>query len=164
MNAYISEQRISELPVVVRRRVKWGECDPAGVVYTPVFSEYVISAFQIFMDSVLGSPMQKVLAELDLNTPLRALSFDFKRSFYPDQLFDMTVYMGEMRNTTFVGEIRFSDEVGREVTAASLTAICVHYAGRKSRAIPERVRELFEAYRSRCPLPVAVRAEARAAA
>ena len=161
MNAYISEQRTGELPVVVRRRVKWGECDPAGVVYTPVFSEYAISAFQIFLETVLGSPMQQVLSELDFNTPLRALSFDFKRSLYPEQLFDMTVYMGEMRNTTFVVEVRFSDEAGREVMAASITAICVHYTERKSRAIPERARELFDAYRSRCPLPITIRAEAR---
>lgn len=37
-----TEHVLSQLPFVVRRRVKWGECDPAGVVYTVTFSEYVI--------------------------------------------------------------------------------------------------------------------------
>ena len=43
-----TEYIVSELPLVVRRRVKWGECDPAGVVYTVSFSEYVISAAELF--------------------------------------------------------------------------------------------------------------------
>ncbi len=36
-----TEAVLADTPFVVRRRVKWGECDPAGVVYTPSFSEYV---------------------------------------------------------------------------------------------------------------------------
>lgn len=43
-----TEQVLSERPLVIRRRVKWGDCDPAGVVYTPMFSEYVISAAELF--------------------------------------------------------------------------------------------------------------------
>ena len=35
MTSLPSEALISRAPVIVRRRVKWGECDPAGVVYTP---------------------------------------------------------------------------------------------------------------------------------
>src|SRR5439155_20898499 len=39
---FSTEQVIGTTPVVIRRRVKWGDCDPAGVVYTVTFGEYVI--------------------------------------------------------------------------------------------------------------------------
>ena len=38
------EYLLSERPLTVRRRVRWGECDPAGVVYTATFADYAISA------------------------------------------------------------------------------------------------------------------------
>ena len=53
-NLDYSEQMISTLPVVVRRRVKFGECDPAGVVYTPIFSEYTLSTYQWFLSGHAG--------------------------------------------------------------------------------------------------------------
>lgn len=153
MSVFIAEQMVNDFPVVVRRRVRWGECDPAGVVYTPVFSEYVVSAFHTFLESLLGGPLHDRLRELDFNTPMRALSFDFKQSLYPEQWFDMTVYVREVRNTTFELRILFTGESGSEVVVANLTAICVHYAERRSRGVPKRVRELLENYRSRCPAP-----------
>jgi len=155
LTEYISEQMLGGFPVVVRRRVKWGECDPAGVVYTPVFSEYVVSAFHLFLESLLGSPLLEELRELDFDTPIRALSLDFKQSLYPAQLFEMTVYVVDVRNTTFELGILFADESGNEIVVAKVTSICVHFAERRSCAVPGRLRELLEGYRSRCPLPLA---------
>jgi acyl-CoA thioester hydrolase len=43
-----TEHVLRTLPFTVRRRVKWGECDPAKVVYTVTFSEYVISVAELF--------------------------------------------------------------------------------------------------------------------
>src|SRR5690606_32632505 len=119
MNDVISEELVGRTPVVVRRRVKWGECDPAGVVYTPMFSEYAVSAFQIFLGCLLGTPLQEKLREHDFNTPLRALQFDFKRSLYPEQLFDMTVRVRDIGTTTFRVDISFADEAGAECTLAT---------------------------------------------
>jgi hypothetical protein len=44
-----TEQVTDTTPLKVHRRVRWGECDPAGVVYTVNFCEYVASAFELFM-------------------------------------------------------------------------------------------------------------------
>ena len=43
-----TERVLSTTPFVVRRRVKWRECDPADVTYTVAFSGYVISAAELF--------------------------------------------------------------------------------------------------------------------
>ncbi len=39
---------------VVQRRVRWGECDPAEVVYTPQFAHYVVAAVDDFFQEVVG--------------------------------------------------------------------------------------------------------------
>lgn len=150
MNHLISEELVSREPVVLRRRVKWGECDPAGVVYTPVFSEYAVSAFWAFLSVLLGQPLQDALRRLDVTTPVRALSFDFKQSLYPDQILNVTVLLRELRNTTFTMEIRMTDERKQSIADVILTAICVHHQERKSRAIPEALREFLVDYQRRC--------------
>lgn len=50
-----TEHIISTIPCAIRRRVKSGECDPAGVVYTAAFSEYVISAAELFYGALFGT-------------------------------------------------------------------------------------------------------------
>lgn len=150
MNHRISEELLGLEPVVLRRRVKWGECDPAGVVYTPVFSEYAVSAFWAFLGALLGQPLQDALRRMDVTTPVRALSFDFKQSLYPDQIFDTTVLLRELHNTTFSMDLCMTDERKQVITDVSLTAICVHHQERKSRAIPMELRELLVDYQRRC--------------
>ena len=151
MNGLVSEAVIGVEPVVLRRRVKWGECDPAGVVYTPVFSEYAISAFWAFLGILLGHPLQDTLRRLDLTTPVRALSFDFQRSLRPDEVFDITVLLRELSERTFTTSLRLTDASGQTIADVVLTAICVHHQERKSRLIPQALRELLVDYRRRCP-------------
>jgi 4-hydroxybenzoyl-CoA thioesterase len=85
-----TEHVISSVPFVVRRRVKWGECDPAGVVYTVTFAEYVISAAELFYGFLFDGTPQRVKDEYRFGTPSRALAFDFRRALWPDEEFDMT--------------------------------------------------------------------------
>lgn len=149
MNDFLSEELVGREPVVLRRRVKWGECDPAGVVYTPIFSEYAISGFWIFLGVLLGQPLQDRLRALDVRTPVRALIFDFRQSLYPDQVFDIKVLLREIGNTSFTVNVFMTDEQDNAVCDATLTAICVHHHERKSRPIPVPLREALVNYQQR---------------
>jgi 4-hydroxybenzoyl-CoA thioesterase len=135
-----------------RRRVRWGECDPAGVVYTPRFSEYVVEAFHDFLEQVLGGPLEEKLVEYDMRTPARSLNLEFKRSLYPDQYVDLEVRVGliEMRSFTIV--VNAVDREGQEMFIASLRLTCVFHAVRKSRDIPESLRSKLCDYRDKFPL------------
>lgn len=115
-----SEKLISTNPVVVRRRVRFGECDPAGIVYTPVFSEYVISAFQWLMSTLLEGPMLSQLKRLGIDSPIKALNFEFRSGLEPEQVFDMTCRIAEVRTRTFRVDVlaRTAAEVPRDVFVA----------------------------------------------
>ena len=147
----VTEQVVAATPLRVRRRVKWGECDPAGVVYTARFSDYVISAFELFMRQLFGGGFQSAKEAHGFGTPCKALSFEFLSSLRPDEEFEMTVRVSEIRSRTFDLDIHGRDLGGKDVFRARITPITIR-PGDRSRAIelPAILRERLEAYRSAC--------------
>ena len=144
-----TEQVISSVPLVVRRRVKFGDCDPAGLVYTPVFSEYVISCAALFYESLLGAPPRAVKNEHGFETPSRALSFDFRGSLRPDDEFDMTLLVADIRNSTYTLQVTGTSADGAELFIAKLTPICVARGELRAIPIPQAFRAKLEDYRKR---------------
>jgi acyl-CoA thioesterase FadM len=145
-----TEHIVGATPLVIRRRVKWGECDPAGVVYTVVFAEYVISAAELFYGSVFSNTAQRSKHEFGFGTPTRALEFDFRRPLWPDNVFDMTVTVSDIRTHTYVLHITGRTLAGEDVFRAILIPICVAHGTRKATAIPEAFRTALERYRAAC--------------
>ncbi|MGN7979668.1 acyl-CoA thioesterase [Burkholderia sp. 22313] len=145
-----TEHLVSRVPVVIRRRVKWGECDPAGVVYTATFSDYVISAAELFYGSLFDTTPQRAKREQGFGTPTRALSFDFSRSLYPDDEFDMTVSVKDIRSRTYVLDVTARTPEGGIVFEANLTPVCVARDERRSIQIPASLRAALEQYQQAC--------------
>jgi acyl-CoA thioester hydrolase len=146
-----TEHVIGTAPLVIRRRVKWGDCDPAGVVYTVTFAEYVISAAELFYGSLFDTTPQRAKDEFGFGTPTRALAFDFRGSLRPDDEFDMTVTVADIRTRTYVLNIAARTMEGADVFHADLTPICVARDERRSIVIPESFRAALERYRAACP-------------
>lgn len=144
------EYLTSERPLTVRRRVKWGECDPAGVVYTATFSDYVISAAELFYGALFSATPQQAKSERAFGTPSRALSFDFIRSLRPDEEFDMTVRVADVRSRTYVLDITATTPQGETVFKALLTPVCVARPERRSIEIPAAFRKALLDYQRDC--------------
>lgn len=148
----MSPGRQSEGVFSVRRRIRWGECDPAGVVYTPRFGDYVVEAYHDFLEQLIGAPLQKALIDHDLGTPAKELRILFQHSVWPDQVIDLQVRVKDVRRRSFDIAIDAFDEEGRTVFTATLGLVCVHHDVRQSREIPPSLRELLCAHRDRFPL------------
>lgn len=145
-----TEHVVSTVPLVVRRRVKWGDCDPAGVVYTVTFSEYVISAAELFYGALFETTPQQAKREQGFGTPSRALSFDFRRSLRPDDVFDMTVEVGDIATRTYRLDVTARTPEGDSVFEARLTPVCVARDERRSIEIPPAFRQALQRYRDAC--------------
>jgi acyl-CoA thioester hydrolase len=145
-----SEKMISTLPVTVRRRVKFGECDPAGVVYTPVFSEYSLSAYQWFLQAMLGGPMFSEMKRVGFDSPIKALTFEFRNMLVTEQVFDMTCKVTDIRTRTFDVEItgRSATATPHDIYVSTLTPIMLSRSERRSIEIPAELRQKLEAYRA----------------
>ena len=145
-----TEYVLSERPLVIRRRVKWGDCDPAGVVYTPVFSEYVISAAELFYGVLFDTTPQRAKRDQGFGTPTRALTFDFQASLRPDEEFDMTVTVADVRSRTYVIDVTATTPKGTAVFIATLTPVCVARDERRSIEIPTAFRDVLLRYQADC--------------
>src|SRR5260221_658397 len=127
-----SEHLLCRLPVTIRRKVRWGDCDPAGVVYTPVFSHYAMSAFNWFMDVLLEGPLQERSQALGFATPFKALNFEFHNPLWPDQIFDMICLVSDVRRRTFDIELKAVDLTRKSLFTAKMTPIFIARDERRS--------------------------------
>jgi YbgC/YbaW family acyl-CoA thioester hydrolase len=139
-----TEQVIGEAPFTVRRRVKWGDCDPAGVVYTVVFSEYIISAAELFYGYLFATTPQRAKSEHGFGTPTKALNIEFHSSLRPDEEFDMTVRVKEIRKHTYTLHIDAVTQDGIAVFSALLTVICIARGERKAILVPDVLRNKLQ--------------------
>jgi acyl-CoA thioester hydrolase len=134
-------------PFTIRRRARFGDCDPAGVVYTVRFSDYVVSAMDLFLSELLAGPHLEQLG--DVHTPIKALNFVFQSSLRPNDEFDMVVEVRDIRTRTFDLAVVAKLPSGVAVFEALVTPICVTVPERRSTAIPGRLRTLLEQYQER---------------
>lgn len=145
------EALLSRAPVIVRRRVLWGECDPAGVVYTPRFCDYAVSAREWFMREGVGVDDRPHPSRPGIAYPMRAMGFEFAGYLEAGDLFDMTVTVAEISRRTFTTQIVASKVGAGKSFVTRLTSVCVEQAGGVSTGLPEDVRAKLEAYRNAHP-------------
>ena len=141
-----TERVTSTCPFTIRRRVRFGDCDPAGVVYTVRFSDYAVSAMELFLAELLGGPHLVQLA--GINTPIKALAFVFSASMRPNDEFDMRVMVREIRTRTFDLAIAGTLADGTPAFEVLLTPITID-AEFRSIAIPDVLRTLLTTYQQR---------------
>ncbi|MBS7707775.1 acyl-CoA thioesterase [Chelatococcus asaccharovorans] len=147
ISSHGDEYLLRTRPVTVRRRVRWGECDPAGVVYTARFSDYALSGFEYLISHLLGAPMHQALDGAGWGLPMKALNLTFHRSLWPGEWFDMQMRVGALRTRTFDLALEARHvESGEPCFSAALTPIVIEPATRRACAIPQALRERLEAY------------------
>jgi 4-hydroxybenzoyl-CoA thioesterase len=136
----------SKLPFVVRRQVRWSECDPAGVVFTGVFPNYVISAVQLLRDYLFGSWIEH-LKVVGLAAPAKAISLEFHHMLAPNDRFDMTVLVSSVSAKTITYEVDGRCDNGDRAFVGRLTSIFVATGeGRGAQPVPAGIREVIETY------------------
>lgn len=143
-----SERLVGKSPVVVRRRVLWGECDPAGVVYTPRFAEYLVAAYSWFRRTVLVDSLL-VADGVQLATPMKALALDYHRVLRPDELFDMTVHVVKVGDRTFDLSIVATNVDGIPCFTGALSPIVVRPPDFGRAALPVAARDALVEYKER---------------
>jgi len=144
-----SEALIETFPVRIRRRVAWGECDPAGIVYTPRFCDYAMSARDWFLRVGLGVWDRPHPARLGTTYPMRAMSFEFMSPLEADDFFDMTTRLEKFSNRTFtlsVAATRVENMLATDIPVFSAVLTCVALDQNTGRAVslPDNTRDALE--------------------
>lgn len=124
----------------LRRRVNWGECDPAGIVYTPRFAEYVAEAHLAFFEHVFSAPPYEVFGPLQMALPAKALAIEFRRSLRPNEWFELQIVVGEIRTRTYTLDMTARVDSRTALFVATITLICLDRTSNRGVPLPQFVR------------------------
>ncbi|QXI40673.1 acyl-CoA thioesterase [Pseudomonas xantholysinigenes] len=130
-------------PVFIDRTILFGDCDPAGIVYTPRFSYFALEAVHEALGVWLEGPGLRALMAHDILPPARALVLEFLHPVSWDDVLRLKVSVAE------VGEHAFTFAVeGRLPTdvlafTARLTQVCVCPRTKTVVAIPAPLRAVL---------------------
>ena len=140
-----TEYVLSTEPFVIRRRARWSECDPAGVVYTGRFVDYLLSAVALFNEHMSGETVESAKKKLQIQTPCKGLSLVFDGALWPNNEFDMHVSVSAIRSSSFDIAVRAVRPNGEPVFSGVVSPICIGMTERRSVPIPDELRVRLQA-------------------
>ena len=133
------------MPFVARIPVRFGETDPAGLVYYPVLLHYCHVAMEEFFAARCGSTYERLMAEERLGFPTVSVRAEFLAPFvYGDEV-EVEVFVSETRNSSATFEYRLRRAGGDRALCATATLVQVSMDldARRAVPVPEKYREAF---------------------
>lgn len=131
------ERLVSRRPLVIERRVRWSDCDPAGVVYTGRFTEYLLSAMNYVFDALAGEQRYfDWLQALEVDTPCKGLEMEFHGALWPDDVFEMHCAVAAIRRSSFDLQVQARQADGRRIFTGRISPICISRNVRQRVPIP----------------------------
>lgn len=132
---------------LIKRRVRFGDCDPAGVIYTPNIGFYVVESIRAFMDELLGGPMEKAIFDMGIAPPAKSFSVEFISFLKWDDEIDISVRIQNIGKSSFTFLV-----VGccgdKPMFSSEFTQVCIDPETMRPTPIPEKLRELFTTYKN----------------
>ena len=123
-----------------RRRVEWGDCDAAGIVYYPNYFKWMDEVFHAFTRD-RGFDQRSLVRDGFLGTPLVDASCSFARPLRYYTELDVTLTVTRVGRSSFGLSYDFRVDAQQVAEGLEVRAIVAEDAGRVvARQIPEAVR------------------------
>jgi acyl-CoA thioester hydrolase len=116
-------------------------------VYTPRFADYVAEAHLAFFEHLFAAPPYEVLDPHQMAFPARAMTIEFRRSLWPNDWFEVEVFVGGIRTRTYDLDMTARNDEGIEVFVATFTLICLDRRAKKAVQLPQFVRDRLLQFR-----------------
>lgn len=128
-----------------RISVRFGDCDPAGLVYYPALFHYCHAAMEEFFAARCGVPYARLVAEERLGFPTVNLRAEFFAPFvYGDEAL-VEVWASAVGRTSVTFEYRLRRARDNEACAsATLVQVAMNLDERRAVPVPEALRRAFE--------------------
>lgn len=133
-------------PFTQRRTVKWGECDPAGIVYTPRFLDWTVEAVEAAFRAIAGITWPEVQARFGLGAPMRQASLDFASPLRAYDDADLAVTVDSLGTSSIGYRVTTRRPDGTLCFTGLLTSVMIDLRTFRPVAIPADIRAPFERY------------------
>ena len=133
------------MPFKTSRVILFGDCDPAGVIYTPRVAHFVVEAALEFLSYALEAPAAKQLFAMGILPPARALSIEFLHPMVWDQRIEIEVSVKEIRDHSFSLLLVACNTDSEMTFRATITQVCVSPETKRPVALPDALRTALQA-------------------
>jgi 4-hydroxybenzoyl-CoA thioesterase len=137
-------------PFRMKRRVKWGECDPAGIIYTTKVLDYAMETLEAWNREVLGVPWLRLNREMKLGMPTVRAEMDFLSAPAVDDPVVCELRIERVGRSSITYRITGDDGDGRALFRVMLTSCLVEKPAFRATPIPDGFLERIHAYRKAC--------------
>ncbi|MGI9199437.1 MAG: acyl-CoA thioesterase [Woeseiaceae bacterium] len=129
---------------VHERTILFGECDPAGILYTPRICEFVVESALLFLTKILEEPFERYIFSQSMSLPARNLDVDFLKPLTWDDEIKLYASVAEVRTHAYTIEISALNEQGQTAFTGKLTQVCVSTVEKGVAQVPEKLRTALE--------------------
>lgn len=140
--------------VRIESRVKFGDCDPAGIVFTPRYGGFVFEAVEAWLEEVIGLSVHQQLRAGEIGTPVRSLTTDLYKSLRPGDRFSSEVHVEAIGRTSFRLLVIGRRGDGALCFVGRMTCVATNATHTASIPLNELYQQRLDAYRAACgPIP-----------
>ena len=140
----------ANVPFTMKRLVKWGECDPAGIIYTPRVLDYALEALEAWYRDVLDAPWMDLNWKMNMGAPTVRLECDFLAAPTPDREVAVSVRVESVGRTSLTFLIDGMGEGDEVYFRIKLVACLISRPDFKATEIPEEFRRRIAEYQVAC--------------
>ena len=137
-------------PFTVTRTVKWGDCDPAGIIYTPRVLDYAMEILEAWYRDVVGVSWLALNRERSMGVPTVRAELDFLAAPQPDQDMVIDLLVEDLGRSSITLLVTGRDRAGKAYFRVKLVSCFISRPAFKPIAIPSEFRDRIQAYRMAC--------------
>jgi len=143
---------LSELPSGVWRTrlvVRFGSCDPAGIVYTPEYLNLFNGLVEDWYGDALGLPYHELVGTRRTGLGYAHVSADFAKPSSMGDVLDVAIIVRKIGRASVRFTIHaFKD--GIESVRATFVTVTTSLVDHKAIALPDDLRLALKSYQARC--------------
>lgn len=128
-------------------RVAWGDCDPAGILYTPRVFDYCNETLEEWFRDVLGVPWMEII-KAGVGSPMVHVECDFLRPMAPDVELAVSIRIERLGTSSITFLIDGLGADGEAHFRAKYVVCLTDFKAAKPIPIPAHLRERAQAYYS----------------
>jgi 4-hydroxybenzoyl-CoA thioesterase len=141
---------VGPYPMCYRRRIAWGDCDPAGIIYTPRVLDVAMETLERWYIDVLDADWPKLNSKMAMGAPTVRAEIDFVAAPKPDEYILSELLVQTIGNSSVTYMITGTDGEGFVYYRCKLVSCFIARPQFEAAAIPDVLRKRIEIYRLGC--------------
>lgn len=141
----------TDQPFTVKRVVRFGDCDPAGVIYTPRALDFALEAMEAWYRDVAGASWASLPATYDMAVPTVHYEADHMTILRADTEYEIRLFVSRIGQASISFAIEGVGLDGTLYFRMKVISCFISLAReeRKSAPIPATIRARIQAYQEK---------------